>query len=51
MMSLKTKIQTNCNVGPHYPESRVKELVELGKDMNRLSEMDVDKYVDLYVKN
>lgn len=41
----------NCNVGPHYPDSHVNDLVELGKDMNRLSEMDVDKYVDLYVKN
>jgi 2-methylcitrate dehydratase len=38
-------------LGPHYPESRVNELVELGKDMKKLSEMDVDKYVDLYVKN
>lgn len=38
-------------LGPHYSESHVNELVELGKDLNKLSEMDVDKYVDLYVKN
>jgi 2-methylcitrate dehydratase len=51
MIHQKQNIRANCNVGPHYPESRVNELVELGKDMSRLSEMDVDKYVDLYVKN
>jgi 2-methylcitrate dehydratase len=38
------------HLGPHYPESRVKELVELGVDVKRLEGMEVDKYVDLYVK-
>lgn len=37
--------------GPHYTESQVNELVELGQDLNKLREMDVDNYVDLYVKN
>ncbi|KAI9838909.1 MAG: ATP-binding cassette transporter CGR1 [Sarea resinae] len=37
------------HLGPHFPESRVQELVELGDDAKRLEEMDVDKYVDLYV--
>ena len=36
---------------PHFPESRVKELVELGDDVKRLEKMEVDKYVDLYVKD
>jgi len=34
---------------PHYHESKVKELVDLGNDAKRLEEMAVDKYVDLYV--
>lgn len=38
------------HLGPHYPEARVGELVELGNDQRKLEEMDVDKYVDLYVK-
>ncbi|KAF1991546.1 2-methylcitrate dehydratase [Aulographum hederae CBS 113979] len=36
---------------PHFPASRVKELVELGQDSQKLYNMDVDKYVDLYVKD
>ncbi len=38
------------HVSPHFPESRVKELLELAKDSKALDDMDVDKYVDLYVK-
>lgn len=35
---------------PHYREERVRELVELGVDAKRLEAMEVDTYVDLYVK-
>ena len=35
---------------PHYGEERVRELVELGVDAKRLEAMEVDRYVDLYVK-
>lgn len=35
----------------HYPESKIKELVELGTDVSRLDSMEVDKYIDLYVKD
>ncbi|MCJ1258128.1 ATP-binding cassette transporter CGR1 [Lignoscripta atroalba] len=38
------------HLGPHFDESRVNELVELGDDPKRLEEMAVDHYVDLYVK-
>ncbi|KIW96732.1 2-methylcitrate dehydratase [Cladophialophora bantiana CBS 173.52] len=34
----------------HFPEAKIKELLELGTDASRLDSMDVDKYVDLYVK-
>jgi len=37
------------HLGPHFEESRVEELVKLGVDSEKLVEMDVDKYVDLYV--
>lgn len=33
---------------PHYPEEKVKELVDLGNDAKKLESMAVDKYVDLY---
>lgn len=36
------------HLGPHYPESKVKELVELGVDRKKLESMSVDEYVDLY---
>lgn len=39
------------HLGPHFPEARVNELVELGLDKAKLEDMDVDKYVDLYVKD
>jgi hypothetical protein len=35
--------------GPHYPAARVEDLVALGQDLPRLLEVDVDRYVDLYV--
>jgi 2-methylcitrate dehydratase len=38
------------HLGPHFPEARVKELVELHNDAKKLEEMSVDEYVDLYVK-
>ncbi|KAK7513718.1 2-methylcitrate dehydratase [Phyllosticta citriasiana] len=39
------------HLGPHYPQGRVSELVDLGMDQSKLEQTDVDKYVDLYVKN
>lgn len=38
------------HIAPHYTEARAKELVTLGQDLEKLSEMDVDKFVDLLVK-
>lgn len=38
------------HLAPHFNESRVKELVDLGNDAKRLEEMAVDQYVDLHVK-
>jgi 2-methylcitrate dehydratase len=35
---------------PHFVETRVDELVKLGEDRERLEGMDVDQYIDLYVK-
>ena len=35
---------------PHYPAEHVDKLVELGQDTAKLESMDIDKYVDLYVK-
>lgn len=35
----------------HYPPEKVDELLRLGEDVGRLGEMDVDEYVDLYVKS
>ena len=34
----------------HFPESHIKQLVELGTDAGKLDSMEVDKYMDLYVK-
>ena len=36
---------------PHFPSARVDELVALANDPERLQAMDVDRYVDLYVKD
>jgi 2-methylcitrate dehydratase len=38
------------HLAPHFSEGKVKELVDLGNDAKRLENMDVDQYVDLYVK-
>lgn len=38
------------HLGPHFPPERVKELCQLGEDRERLEAMDVDRYMDLYVK-
>jgi 2-methylcitrate dehydratase len=35
---------------PHFDGSKVKQLIDLGMDPKKLENMDVDKYVDLYVK-
>lgn len=37
------------HLGPHYDESRVKELVDLGVDGKKLESIEVDRYVDMYV--
>lgn len=39
------------HLGPHFPDARINELIELGTDASKLDGMDVDKYVDLYVKD
>ncbi|KAI9838788.1 MAG: ATP-binding cassette transporter CGR1 [Sclerophora amabilis] len=38
------------HIGPHFAKERMQELVDLGQDAKRLERMDVDQYVDLYVK-
>lgn len=35
---------------PHFTDERVEKLVRLGEDSKELEKMDVDQYVDLYVK-
>jgi len=39
------------HITPHFDQARVKELVELGQDAERLYAYDIDKYVDLYAKD
>ena len=39
------------HLGHHFDESRVQELIKLGTDSSKLDHMEVDKYVDLYVKD
>ena len=36
---------------PHFPKEHVKKLVDLGNNPQELYSMEVDKYVDLYVKD
>lgn len=36
------------HLAPHFPEEKVKQLVELGLDAKKLESMPVDEYVDLY---
>ena len=38
------------HLGKHFPEGKVRELVELGQDKEGLEEMAVDEYMDKYVK-
>lgn len=38
------------HLGPHFDQARVDELVKVGDDREGLEDMDVDCYVDLYVK-
>ena len=38
------------HLGPHYPAEHVEKLVSLGQDAKALDDMDIDKYVDLYVQ-
>jgi 2-methylcitrate dehydratase len=37
------------HLGPHFPEGKVEELVNLGNDRTKLEAMAVDEYVDMYV--
>ncbi|CAG5156438.1 uncharacterized protein ALTATR162_LOCUS4236 [Alternaria atra] len=39
------------HLGPHYPSQHVDKLVALAQDSKSLDNMDIDEYVDLYVKN
>jgi 2-methylcitrate dehydratase len=36
---------------PHFPAPKVQELLELGKNKEKLENMGVDEYMDKYVKN
>ena len=38
------------HLGPHFGKEKVEELVELGKNKDRLEGMGVDEYMDLFVK-
>lgn len=38
------------HLGPHFESGKVQELVELGKNKERLENMGVDEYMDMYVK-
>lgn len=38
------------HLGPHYDQTKVKELVSLGTDNKALENMAVDEYMDKYVK-
>lgn len=38
------------HLSPHFPPARVEGLVALANDAERLQSMEVDRYVDLYVK-
>lgn len=38
------------HLGPHFEPEKVQELVELGKDKDKLENMGVDEYMDMYVK-
>jgi len=38
------------HLGPHYEASHVDKLVKLAEDAKTIDNMDIDEYVDLYVK-
>ena len=38
------------HLGSHFPEEKVKHLVQLGQDRQKLENMGIDEYLDLYVK-
>ena len=38
------------HLGPHFPPPKVQELLELGKNREKLENMGVDEYMDEYVK-
>ena len=38
------------HLGPHFEDGKVKEILELGKDKERLGDMAVDEFMDLFVK-
>ncbi|KAK5458113.1 ATP-binding cassette transporter CGR1 [Exophiala xenobiotica] len=38
------------HLGHHYPEAKIQELLQLSTDASKLDSMEVDKYMDLYVK-
>ncbi|EXJ86395.1 2-methylcitrate dehydratase [Capronia epimyces CBS 606.96] len=35
---------------PHFSEDKIKDFIEIGTDASKLDHLEVDKYVDLYVK-
>jgi 2-methylcitrate dehydratase len=39
------------HLAPHYPAEHVEKLVALGTNPKEIDNMDIDEYVDLYVKN
>lgn len=39
------------HLGPHFPAPKVQELLELGKNKEKLENMGVDEYMDKYVKD
>lgn len=39
------------HLGPHFPDAKVQELVKLGQDKEKLENMGVDEYMDMYVKD
>jgi len=39
------------HLAPHFPAEHVEKLVALGQNGKELDNMDIDEYVDLYVKN
>ena len=38
------------HLGHHFEDAKIKDLISLGTDADRLDNMEVDKYMDLYTK-